>query len=81
MEKFKNWILPILITIAGAFDLVFGLMNDLAELVTIPDNYVKYLRIGALVVTAIILKLQKPSRNPAKLQKLVTEAQKIRNKA
>ncbi len=80
MEKFKNWILPILITITGAFDMIFGLMNELAELVEIPDNWVKWLRVSALIITAIVLKLQKPSRNPETLQDITDKARKVRNK-
>lgn len=75
ITNIKNWILTVLITIGGILDLGFGLLNDLASELAINPKIVNYVRIAIVIVGAIILKLQPPSTNPDKLQKLVEKAE------
>lgn len=76
MNAIKNWLLPILLVVAGILDLGMGILNDFAAELSIPSNVVAWIRIIAIIVGAVILKLQAPTTNPEKLQELAARLAK-----
>lgn len=69
MNKIKNWILPAFLAVAGSADLFLGLLNDFVKEAGLPAYYTTAFRIGALLLTVIVLKKQPPSIKKARQAK------------
>jgi len=65
MNKIKNWILPALLAVAGSADLFLGLISDFVKEAGLPSYYTTGFRIGALLLTVIVMKQQPPSLKEA----------------
>ena len=76
MNKFRNWFLTALLALGGFLDFAFGLTKDFRELINLDPKDVKWMQLAIVVIGYIALKMQPPSTNPDKLQKMVFDAEK-----
>lgn len=75
LSKIRNWIIPILLAIGGILDFLLEGLPHLAAVFNIDPAYGKIGTVIAFLVALAIAKLQPPSTNPKKLQKLVKKAE------
>lgn len=75
MNKFKNWILPVLIILAGVLDELLNGLEQFAVEIGVDPKLATYVRLVAFIVASVILKLQVPSKNPEKLYDLAEKAE------
>jgi len=61
MGKIKNWLLPVLLALAGSAEMFFGLFSDLVKEAGLPAYYTTVFRMAALFITVILTKKQPPS--------------------
>lgn len=80
MSKIQNWLLTAFVVIGGILDIGFGILNEFAAEMNIEPKVVTYVRFAIAIVGAVLLKLQPPSTNPDKLQKLVEKAEEKKAK-
>jgi len=61
MDKLKNWLLPVLLALAGSAEMFFGLFSDFVKEAGLPTYYTTVFRMAALFITVILTKKQPPS--------------------
>lgn len=69
MGKLNNWLLPILMIIAAVLESSFSLIQEVLNEFGAGPKWVLVLRLAAIVIGSVILKLQAPSKKKAKLAK------------
>ena len=61
MDKIKNWLLPVLLALAGSAEMFFGLFAEFVKEAGLPSYYTIVFRMVALLFTVIVTKKQPPS--------------------
>ncbi len=69
MGKLTNWLLPILMIVAAILESSLSLIQEVLAAFGAGPKWVLFLRLTAIVVGAVILKLQNPSLKEAKVAK------------
>ena len=67
MDAIKNWLLPILLSLAGILDIAMDFTTQFAVELNIPNKWVAAIRLTAVIVGFVILKLQLPTQKASKL--------------
>lgn len=63
MKKIKNWFVTILLIVGAIADLGFDTLTQIG----LDQKSIAIIRAVAVVIGAVVLKLQNPSTNPSKL--------------
>ncbi len=71
-SKIRNWALVTVLFIGAVADFGFGLVSEIQQEYDIPGRWVMLLRIAIVGCALASAKLQTPSNNPEKLERLAS---------
>lgn len=71
LNNLKNWWLQILAIVVALLDAGFDIINPALELLNLSDRTINFIKFAFLIGAIIRTKLEPPTKNPEKLQKIV----------
>ncbi|MXN90148.1 hypothetical protein GR160_02830 [Flavobacterium sp. Sd200] len=70
LAKFRNWLLPVLLALAGSAEMFIGLFSEIVKDAGLPSYYVHVFRMVALFMTVVLIKKEPPSYRKVEKQRL-----------
>jgi hypothetical protein len=58
LGKIKNWLLPVLLALAGSAEMFIGIFSEIVKEAELPSYYVHVFRMVALFITVVLVKKQ-----------------------